>query len=834
MLSKTSICLVIAGLLVFGSITTAVSPSDKAVALVEALSGPEADRVREARLDQWWRDAKFGLFIHWGPASLSGAEISWGMKDRIEGGAEHQRVERDVYMNLYRRFNPVKFDADQWMRLAKEAGMKYVVFVTKHHDGFSIWPTRQVRFPENADFPTHYSIADGPYERDICRMIADAAHRHGLKLGWYYSTRDWTHPQYLQGDNRVYNQYYEAQVRELLTDYGRVDMIWFDHCFGDWSQYTLVDLFKQMYTLQPDLLVNNRAARGLQNTPAGGPANLVTGDYDTPEQRIGTFQWRRAWESCVTMTDCPDGGGWSYRPDGRTRTLKECLQMLVSTVTGDGNLLLNIGPMPTGQFQPQEIANLKGLGRWLNRFGESIYGTRGGPYQNGSWGGSCFRDNTLYLHVFEWSGDMLQLPPLKAQVSHADVLTGGAVEVKQTHAGLRLVLTEGQPDETDTVIKLELDSSAEDEFIDGEPLDVLRSAALVLDSPVEYQVFQRETWRQGEIWVCGHTLSDTDSLEVRFTGKSLDGGLPGGWNPIEFNRCDGSFGIKLKVPAGGWYTCSVRALQRDKLIGWTQVPHVGVGEVFIVAGQSNSSNHGSERQQPSTGMVSAFDGENWQPADDPQPGGSGTGGSFIPAFGDAMAQRYHVPIGVGSVGVGATSVREWLPKGQRMANQPTTGQHVKAVGPREWESTGELFDKLANRLTVLGSHGCRAILWHQGESDAGQARSGYPADRQISGAQYTDFLARLIDASRDSAGWDVPWIVALATYHSESDSADEEFRAAQADVWHRGLAIEGPDTDALRAEYREGVHFNACGLRRHGELWAEKVGNWLDRVQRTD
>jgi len=372
---------------------------------------------------------------------------------------------------------------------------------------------------------------------------------------------------------------------------------------------------------------------------------------------------------------------------------------------------------------------------------------------------------------------------LKAKVLHADVLTGGAVEVQQTHASLTLLLTEGQPDETDTVIKLELDSPAEDEFVEGEPLDVLRPAPLVLDSPVEYQVFQRGMWRQGEIRVCGHTLSGTDSLQVRLTGKSLDGDLPGEWNPIEFNGRDGFFSTKLKVPAGGWYTFSVRALQRDKLIGRMEVPHIGVGEVFMVAGQSNASNHGSERQRPTTGTVSAFDGENWQAADDPQPGGSGSGGSFIPAFGDAMARRYDVPIGVANVGVGATSVREWLPQGERMANQPTTGQHVKAVGPHEWESTGELFDKLIHRLTAFGPYGCRAILWHQGESDAGQARGGYPADRQISGAQYTDFLTRLIDASRDSAAWDVPWIVALATYHSEDDSADEEFRAAQAAVW---------------------------------------------------
>ncbi len=809
------------------------SASQEADALVKALSGSEAGRVREARLNQWWRNAKFGLFIHWGPASLSGAEISWGMKDRIEGGAAYQRVERDVYMNLYRQFNPVKFDADAWMRLAKEAGMKYVVFVTKHHDGFSMWPTRQVRFTENAGLPRHYSIADTPYERDLCRSIAEAAHRHGLKLGWYYSTRDWTHPDYLAGDNSIYNRYYEAQVRELLTDYGKVDMMWFDHCFGDWSQYTLVDLFKEMYTLQGDLLVNNRAARGLKGIPAE-EAQLVMGDYDTPEQRIGTFQRARAWESCVTMTDCADGGGWSYRPDGRTRTLKECLRMLVSTVTGDGNLLLNIGPTPAGQFRPQEIANLKGMGRWLRKFGESIYGTRGGPYHNGSWGGSCYQGNTLYLHVFEWAGDMLQLPALKAQVLRADVLTGGTVELKRSDANLTLVLTGARPDEIDTVIKLELDSPAENEFIDGKPLEVSPPAPLTLASPLDYQVFQRQTWREGQVRIRGRVPAGTTGLQVRFTGESQWGDLPGAWTAVAFDPDDGSFDASRKVPAGGWYACQVRAFRHGQLIGRMHVPHVGVGEVFVVAGQSNSSNHGSQRQRPASGMVSAFDGNRWRPAHDPQPGGSGQGGSFIPAFGDAMTAKYRLPIGVASVGVGATSVREWLPEGERMANQPTTGRHVREVGPHEWESTGELFDKLASRLAALGPRGCRAILWHQGESDAGQARSGYPADRQISGEQYTDFMARLIRASRALAGWKVPWVVALATYHSQSDPGDEEFRAAQAALWRCGLAVEGPDSDALGPPYRDGVHFNAAGLKRHGQLWAERVGAWLDRFRRPD
>jgi len=146
--------------------------------------------------------------------------------------------------------------------------------------------------------------------------------------------------------------------------------------------------------------------------------------------------------------------------------------MLVGTVTGDGNLLLNIGPMPTGEFQAQEIANLKGIGRWLRQFGESIYGTCGGPYHNGEWGGSCYKGRTLYLHVFQWAGDTLSLPPLKARVLRADVLGGSPVEVEQSDAGLTLALKTDRRDEADTVIRVELDSPAEDEFIDGKPLDV--------------------------------------------------------------------------------------------------------------------------------------------------------------------------------------------------------------------------------------------------------------------------------------------------------------------------------------------------------------------------
>jgi alpha-L-fucosidase len=427
---------------------------------------PDCPESRDARL-QWWRGAKFGLFIHWGPASVSGKEISWSRIGHPFDHPGHESVPAEAYDKLYLQFNPVKFDAQAWMGLAKEAGMKYVVFVAKHHDGFSMWPTR---------LRPDYSIAAGPFHRDICQEIAQAARQQGIKLGWYYSTRDWTHPDYLKEGNDRYNRFFEGQVDELLSNYGKVDILWFDHVAGNWRDYRFQELFDRMYRLQPNLLVNDRAARFIRATedqPSPGLASLGRGDFDTPEQRIGKFQSGRAWESCVTMTECDDGGGWSYRPDGRTRSFDECLRLLVNCVTGDGNLLLNVGPLPSGEIDPRQAAVLKQIGAWLRQFGESIYATRGGPFRNGAWGGSTYKDRSIYLHVLSWTGDRLRLPPLKGKVLRAAALTGGTVSLEQTAEGLNVILPGDQPAKLDTVIRLDLDAAPEQEFAKGEPLSVV-------------------------------------------------------------------------------------------------------------------------------------------------------------------------------------------------------------------------------------------------------------------------------------------------------------------------------------------------------------------------
>lgn len=414
-------------------------------------TSPPTAEGRETRM-QWWRDAKFGLFIHWGPASLSGKEISWSRIGHPHDGIGHESLPPEVYDNLHHQFNPVKFDADRWMRMAKDAGMKYVVFVAKHHDGFSMWPTK---------LRPAYSIAATPFKRDICKEIADAAHKHGLKLGWYYSTRDWTHPDYLKDGNAKYNDFYHGQIRELLSNYGRVDVLWFDHVAGNWRDYRFQELFDMIHKLQPEIVINNRAGAFFQPTkdgPTSEIAALVRGDFDTPEQQIGKFQTDRAWESCVTLTECADGGGWSYRPDGHTRGFAECVRMLVSCATGDGNLLLNVGPLPSGEIDPRQVEVLKQMGQWLGKYGESIYGTRGGPLRSGAWGGATYRGEKVWLHVFEWNGDTLRVDPFDQAIKSHRVLTGGTARITRSEKGLEITLSRAHQDVVDTIIEITLSS----------------------------------------------------------------------------------------------------------------------------------------------------------------------------------------------------------------------------------------------------------------------------------------------------------------------------------------------------------------------------------------
>jgi hypothetical protein len=346
-------------------------------------------------------------------------------------------------------------------------------------------------------------------------------------------------------------------------------------------------------------------------------------------------------------------------------------------------------------------------------------------------------------------------------------------------------------------------------------------AAVTVQSPAEYQAFQRVSSRQGTIAVRAQADS-CDAAEVRVeSGPWRKLGIEGGC------RLAG----EVTAPAGGWYTIEVRVSGNGRPAGSARVGHVGVGEVFVISGQSNATNYGEALQQPKSGMVSAFNGSEWQPANDPQPGvqDRSAKGSFIPAFGDALYAKYRVPIGVACVGFGGTSVRQWLPEGDRFRLVPTAVRFVRQVGENDWESDGRLFAGMMERIGQLGRRGFRALLWHQGESDANQAEG-----HELSGADYRRMMERVIRESRRQAGRDFPWIVAQATYHSPSVTSSPEIREAQAALWKDRLALEGPDTDRFGEPYRQnggrGIHFSALGLEAHGKAWAEKVRKYLDGV----
>ena len=360
---------------------------------------------------------------------------------------------------------------------------------------------------------------------------------------------------------------------------------------------------------------------------------------------------------------------------------------------------------------------------------------------------------------------------------------------------------------------------------------MLRAAEAIppvtLSSPLDYQVFQRRTVDEGSILVRGSAGVDVDEWQCRVSEIGGDA-AKAGWQSFKTLASGGSLVVDVKAkPIANWYRVEVRGVKGGKTVAEAVVEHVGVGEVFIIAGQSNAGNYGSEKQVTKTQRVSSFDGKQWSIANDPQRGAGGNGGSFMPAFGDAMATKYGAPIGLVPLAAGGTSVREWLPKGVRFKQNTTTGNGVVTKGD-EFEASGVLFDKLCQPMQALGIGGFRAVLWHQGESDAGQAREGRPADRQISGAQYVEFMDKLIRTSRNRAEWPVPWFTAITTYHREEDAEDTEFRSAMKSLWSKGLSREGPDTDTLRADLRAGVHFNGQGLQKHGQMWAEKVSDWLD------
>jgi alpha-L-fucosidase len=397
---------------------------------------PQADPAAIAH----WQSLRFGMFIHWGPVSLTGHEIGWSR------GAE---TPVEVYDNLYRRFDPTNFNADEWVGIAKTAGMKYIVLTTKHHDGFCLWDTKL----------TDYNIMHTPFHRDVVKELAAACKKQGMAFGAYYSVTDWYNTNWPttspaatvkrgKPDLDAYEKYLLGQIAELITNYGPLITIWNDTGETGFAGYGKrgADTIKLVRSLQPDILINNRTGDG--------------GDYETPEQQIGKFQMDRPWESCMTVST-HNAWAWGGANDG-VKSTAACLDMLIRGAGGDGNILLNVGPRPDGMIDPAQANLLKDIGAWLAKNGDSIYGTRGGPWKPTASIVSTRKGNAVFIHVIKSENGRIELPALPAEIKSAALLNGEKVEFGQQDGKLVVAIPQSSLEPVDTIVKLELDRPALD------------------------------------------------------------------------------------------------------------------------------------------------------------------------------------------------------------------------------------------------------------------------------------------------------------------------------------------------------------------------------------
>lgn len=390
---------------------------------------------------RWWKDARFGMFIHYGPVTLTGQEISWSRANSNPHCPNKGPIPVDIYDNLYQRFDPVDFRASDWTGAAKSAGMKYIVLTTKHCDGFLLWDSKV----------DGYNIMATPFHRDIVRELASAARQDGLRLGWYFSPMDWRDPDFRTARNAAYLRRMRGELREILSQYGNIDLLWFDYDGGD-AVYDQAGTYALVKQLQPGIIINNRLDLSTEPNEAIRNPNA---DYYTPEQRIGAYDDQRPWETCMTL-----GTQWSWKPDDKIKSAAEVVSILARVVGGDGNLLLDIGPMPDGRIEPRQLSVLQSVGAWMKRNSESIYGTRGGPWKPTLSLASTRKEKIIYVHILTWPSGPIVLRKIPAKILSAATLDGSAVQFRSTTKGVEIQVDPARRDAFDTVVALHLNKDA--------------------------------------------------------------------------------------------------------------------------------------------------------------------------------------------------------------------------------------------------------------------------------------------------------------------------------------------------------------------------------------
>lgn len=469
-------------------------------ASIEQKSDDEAWLYAKPHETQWLKDARFGLFVHWNPISQLGHDLSWSRKGGRRWGKikvpDHGFIPIEKYDSLYKTFNPVDFNPTEWVNMMKAVGQKYIVFTAKHHDGFCMYDSAY----------TDYDIMSSPYGKDILKELTDACHSAGIKVGIYYSPTDWHHPDFRTENHDRYLEYYFNQMRELVTKYAPVDVIWWD-AFGFHGEAELIkskEMTKMLREHQPGILLNNRAA--------------IRGDFDTPEQLVGRFQKNRPWETCMTIND-----QWGYRPNNPPKSKKVLIETLVRCAGGNGNFLLNLGPMANGKFDPLHENRLREIGEWNKKYGQSVFNTQGGPYMPGVYGATTYRKNTIYLHILDWQEkNEVEFPPLPFKVLNHRVLTGGTANIKNGSASLSLTMENGKHD-LDTIIELTVDGDVST----MEPIKVpYESGSLALNKPARASsIIFNDTKHHGPQFALDDdvdTMWRTDTMAVKNVSFEVD------------------------------------------------------------------------------------------------------------------------------------------------------------------------------------------------------------------------------------------------------------------------------------------------------------------------
>lgn len=410
-------------------------------------AGKAAGMHTDTTILKAFMDLRFGMFIHFGPVTLRGTEIGW---------SRGNQVPVKEYDQLYKAFDPVEFNANEWVRTARDAGMKYLIITAKHHDGFCLWPSAY----------TDYDIAATPFKKDLVGALAKACKKEGIRFGIYYSILDWYNPDYPMHSRKDsipdpranmdrYLSYMKNQLKELINNYHPY-LLWFDGNWEKpWTRAAALDMYNYIKQLDPDVIINNRL--GVRGNHRLLDASSV-GDYATPEQVVGAIDMQHPWESCVTI-----GRQWSWKPEDQIKSLKTCLNFLAGTAGGNGNLLLNIGPMSNGKIESGQVQRLKEIGGWLKKYGKAIYRTKGGPYRPNKLFTATRKGNKVNILLLQYPEQVFTLANIPGRkILKAYFPGGNKVPFKQDDSGIHLTLPDVPPDSNCSVLVLEWDKNMED------------------------------------------------------------------------------------------------------------------------------------------------------------------------------------------------------------------------------------------------------------------------------------------------------------------------------------------------------------------------------------